>query len=509
MDRGPSRRAALAGVLAVAGGVAASEAVSGLLHVRASPVVAVAEEIIEITPGGIAEWFIHLVGRNDKHFLIAGVLIGLILVGAVCGLAARHRRAWGVLILGLVGLVGVIGEKTRAHATILDTLPAIAAALVAITLLNWLLNWAGDNNPKAYLNDAGISRRAFLIRSGMAAAGAVVLASTGRFLSHSRDALEAARRNLRLPVRAAREPAGVSVGVAGVSPWLTPVGDFYRIDTSLAPPLLNPKDWQLRIHGMVRKELTLSFQDLLSRDLTDAWVTLCCVSNNVGGPLIGNAHWSGVRVADLLAEAGVEDGADAVLSTSTDGWTAGTPMEALTDDRNAMLALAMDGQPLPIEHGFPVRMVVPGLYGFVSATKWLVDLEVTQFSKFTAYWTDRGWSAQAPVKTSSRIDVPRSGNRVGAGTVPVGGVAWAQHRGITAVEVRVDDGDWQTATLGREPTIDSWVQWRFEWQASAGDHTLTVRAIDGDGVVQSGADVGVVPNGAEGYHSVSVSVDSG
>jgi hypothetical protein len=284
------------------------------------------------------------------------------------------------------------------------------------------------------------------------------------------------------------------------------VDSFYRIDTSLSPPLIEPKDWQLRIHGMVDREIRLTYQDLLQRGLTDAWITLNCVSNPVGGPLIGNARWSGVRIADLLGEAGIRSGADAVLSTSKDGWNCGTPIEVLTDDRNALLAIAIDGQPLPIEHGFPVRMVVPGLYGFVSATKWVVDLNVTRFADFTAYWTSRGWSAQAPVKTSSRIDVPQSGSGLRVGPVAIGGVAWAQHRGIDAVELQVDGGDWVPATLGVEPTVDSWVQWMYAWDAPEGDHTIAVRATDGTGQVQSGRDVGVVPDGAEGYHTISVHV---
>jgi DMSO/TMAO reductase YedYZ molybdopterin-dependent catalytic subunit len=301
-------------------------------------------------------------------------------------------------------------------------------------------------------------------------------------------------------------PAGVDLGVEGLEPWLTPAADFYRIDTSLAPPLVTPEDWQLRIHGMVDREITITYEQLLDRGLQDAWVTLCCVSNEVGGDLISNALWSGVPVADLLAEAGAHPDADAVLQTSSDGWTCGTPLAALTDGRSALLAVAMNGEPLPVEHGFPVRVVVPGLYGFVSATKWVVDWEVTRFSDFDAYWTERGWAEQGPVKTQSRIDTPRSGADVSAGTVRVGGIAWAQHTGIERVEVRVDGGDWAEATLGADPSIDTWVQWVWEWDATPGAHVLAVRATDRTGATQTSEVAETVPDGATGWHTVRVDV---
>ncbi|MGH3372291.1 MAG: molybdopterin-dependent oxidoreductase, partial [Nocardioidaceae bacterium] len=305
-----------------------------------------------------------------------------------------------------------------------------------------------------------------------------------------------------LPVGAGRVPSGAEVGVSGIARWRTSNRDFYRIDTALVVPTLDPTTWRLRVHGMVDNELVLSYQDLLDRGLTEDWVTLCCVSNEVGGDLIGNAWWSGVRVADVLAEAGVRPEANAVLQTSDDGWTCGTPIEVLTDDRNALLAIAMNGEPLPLEHGFPVRMVVPGLYGYVSATKWLVDLEVSRFDDFTAYWTARGWSPQGPVKTQSRVDVPRDGADVRAGRLRVGGSAWAQHTGIARVEYRLDGGAWAEAELGRVPNIDTWLQWTAEVDVPAGDHTLAVRATDRSGYTQTGVETDVVPNGATGWHTV-------
>jgi DMSO/TMAO reductase YedYZ molybdopterin-dependent catalytic subunit len=299
-------------------------------------------------------------------------------------------------------------------------------------------------------------------------------------------------------------PAGADLEVTGVAPWRTPPNDFYRIDTALTVPLIEPGEWRLRIHGMVDREMTLTYQDLLDRGLSDAWITIACVSNEVGGDLIGNTVWGGVPIKTLLDEAGVRGDADALLSTSKDGWTCGTPLEALTDGRDALLAVAMDGEPLPIEHGFPVRQVVPGLYGYVSATKWVTDWEITRFQDFSAYWTERGWAPLGPIKTQSRIDVP--GGKARAGVVKVAGVAWAQRRGVKAVEVRVDKGEWQQATLARVPNIDTWVQWVWDWDAEPGDHRLEVRATDSTGEPQTAQRADVLPDGATGYDGAFVTV---
>jgi DMSO/TMAO reductase YedYZ molybdopterin-dependent catalytic subunit len=501
--------------------MATAELATGVLSLRASPVVAVAETVIELTPGSIAEPLIGLVGQADKPLLVSGVLLALVVLGGVAGLLARRRRAVATALLVALAVLGVLASVTRTGATGLDALPALIGAGVAIALLWWLAPAAGDRPAAAPVpvpsmaqpGEAAASpfdRRSFLLRAAAVGIGAVLVAGAGRQLGRGRAAIEAARVDLRSRLQhrlhKVAVPPGVDEGPSGVAPWVTPVGDFYRIDTSLTPPLLTPDNWRLRVHGMVDKELELTYTDLLERRLVDSWVTLCCVSNEVGGPLISNARWTGVRIDDLLAAAGPQAGADAVLSRSVDGWTCSTPLAALTDGRDALLAVAMNGEALPVEHGFPVRMVVPGLYGYVSATKWVVDMEVTRFARISAYWTDRGWSEQAPVKTSSRIDVPDTGANVSAGSVAVGGVAWAQHRGIDAVEVRVDDGPWHRATLAAEPTIDSWRQWHWRWSAEAGDHTLAVRAVDGDGTVQTGAVTGVLPDGATGYHTVSVRV---
>jgi DMSO/TMAO reductase YedYZ molybdopterin-dependent catalytic subunit len=316
--------------------------------------------------------------------------------------------------------------------------------------------------------------------------------------------LDQLRDSLEWSTTRAPTPPGVDLGVQGQAPWRTSNRAFYRIDTALSPPLIDPRDWRLRIHGMVDRELTVSYQDLLDRGLRNEWITLCCVSNPVGGDLISNTVFSGVPMTQLLDEVGVQPGADMLLSTSEDGWTCGTPLAAITDGRHAMLALGMDGVPLPVEHGFPVRQVVPGLYGYVSATKWVTAWEITRFDEVEAYWTQRGWSALGPVKTHSRIDVPRGG--VDAGMVPVAGVAWAQHTGVAKVEVRVDDGEWQSAELASVPSEDTWVQWRWDWDARPGRHRIEVRATDKSGYTQTSKRADVVPDGATGYHGVDISV---
>lgn len=303
--------------------------------------------------------------------------------------------------------------------------------------------------------------------------------------------MTAVRTALRLPkpaVAAAPIPAGAALKVDGISPLITPNADFYRIDTALVVPQVDPAQWRLHIHGLVAHEVTLTWDELLALPLVEAAATLSCVSNDVGGDLIGNAVWLGYPIRELLAKAQPAADADMVLSTSVDGFTAGTPIEALTDDRNALLAIGMNGRPLPIEHGFPVRMVVPGLYGYVSATKWVTDLEVTRFDRATAYWTARGWSARGPVKLESRIDVPKAGRALRAGDTVIAGVAWQPHAGVSAVEVQIDDGPWQRAELAPAISADTWVQWRLPWAATAGQHTLRCRATGADGTVQT-ADV--------------------
>jgi DMSO/TMAO reductase YedYZ molybdopterin-dependent catalytic subunit len=377
-----------------------------------------------------------------------------------------------------------------------------AAAFVALVRL------ARRGGPGAGSPAAPASRRLFLAATGATALGAAGLAAVGRVIGTTVRDADASRAALTLP-RADNVLPDVPAGAQLVdgAPFRTPNADFYRVDTALTVPREPAESWVVRVHGLVDTELELTW-DRLTRtfDVVDREITMVCVSNPVGGDLAGNAVWRGVRLADVLAEAGVDPDADMVLSTSVDGWTASTPLAALVDSDDAMLAFGMNGEPLPFEHGFPVRMVVPGLYGYVSATKWVVDLKVTRFADDQAYWTPRGYSAEAPVKTASRIEVPESFEQLPAGTVVVAGTAWHPGLGVDAVEVRIDGGDWQPADLGEVPGPTTWRQWRLEWDAAPGQHRIEVRATDADGDVQTDERAEIAPDGSTGWHSVVVTV---
>jgi len=340
----------------------------------------------------------------------------------------------------------------------------------------------------------------------VAAAGASAL--VGRALAE-RTSVSQARSTLRFPAPVKPPPTlppGTDLPIRGLSSFITPNGSFYRVDTALILPQVSPSNWALHIHGMVQRELTISFHELLKMPLIEDYVTLTCVSDPVGGPYVGNARWLGASLARVLRMAGIRGGADQLLCTSVDGFTSGTPVQTVMDGRDAMLAVAMNGTALPVAHGFPVRMVVPGLYGYVSACKWLTDIKVTTFGAEHAYWSVRGWSQQAPIKTESRIDVPAFGKTIRPGRTPVAGVAWAQHKGIEAVEVRVDRGEWHPAKLGAVPGIDTWRQWVYEWDAPTGNHLIEARATDATGYTQTSLQAPPEPNGASGYPSVTVSV---
>ncbi|MGD0685354.1 MAG: molybdopterin-dependent oxidoreductase [Streptosporangiaceae bacterium] len=357
---------------------------------------------------------------------------------------------------------------------------------------------------------SGPERRRFLVASG-AVAGTAAVAGLGGRLLYERSSVATAQAALRVPVPANPGPTlppGTDLKIPGVGPFITPNSSFYRVDTAIVLPEVPPSSWSLRIHGMVSQEIQLSFKELLRRPLIEDYITLCCVSNPVGGPYIGNARWLGASVASLLRQAGIRAGADQLLCTSVDGFTSGTPIQTVMDGRDAMLAVAMNGSALPVEHGFPVRMVVPGLYGYVSACKWITDIEVTTFAANHAYWTVRGWDQQAPIKTESRIDVPTGLTTLKPGPVAVAGVAWAQHKGIAAVEARVDSGPWHEARLAAVPDIDTWRQWVWEWDATPGNHLIEARATDKTGYTQTAFQAQPPPNGASGYPRVSVVIDT-
>ncbi|MEU7769293.1 molybdopterin-dependent oxidoreductase [Nocardia sp. NPDC049190] len=368
-------------------------------------------------------------------------------------------------------------------------------------------------SPPAALDSAGpeVAPERRQILQGLLVAGGLAVATGvgGLLLGTRRRDVSGERAAVRLPRPSTPAPPlapGVDLRVPGLTPYLTSNNDFYRIDTALIVPQVSIDDWSLRIHGMVDREIQFNWADLAKLPAEERLVTLACVSNPVGGDLIGNARWLGYRLAQLLATAGPHQDADMVLSHSTDGWTAGTPLSVLTDGRDALLAVGMNGEPLPVQHGYPARLVVPGLYGYVSATKWVTELEVTRFDRATAYWTRRGWSARGPIKTGTRIDTPRGRSRITPGRVPIAGVAWAQHRGIRGVEVQIDDGAWQRARIADEQSVDTWRQWVFDWDATVGPHTIRARATDGIGETQTSERRDVVPDGATGYPTVTVQV---
>ena len=516
---GPTALAALAGVAAAAVVLSVAELIGAFFTARATPVIALGSTFIDFTPPWMKDFAIATFGTNDKLALFVGMAVTILLLACVLGIVAYRKWALGVAGVLLMGAVIVASVVTRASVKPLDAVPTLIGTAAGLIALRFLITklWRMQPWPEMDSDLAAkdperpaTSRRAFFAATGVTAAASAIAATGGRMLSAARSNVAQAREALQLPAPAKPAPAvpaGVQSKAPGVTPWLTPNNDFYRIDTALSVPEINAADWELRIHGLVEQEVRLSFQDLLDADLIESHVSLTCVSNPVGGNLAGNAKWLGMPIRDVLKMARPKDGADMVLSTSIDGFSASTPLEVLQDDRDAMLAIGMNGEALPLEHGYPVRMVVPGLYGFVSATKWVVDLEVTRFADSKAYWTQRGWSERGPIKTMARVEVPKSFAKVPAGRVAIGGTAWAQTRGITKVEVQIDNGPWTEATLSDEASLITWRQWSFDWEATPGPHYIKARATDGTGEVQTDKRADPVPDGASGWQSLMVTVE--
>lgn len=491
------KRSATAGLLAGGASLAVGELVAGVRGSRVAPVIAVGDRFIENVPRPVKDVAIDVFGTADKAALLLGIYALVALFAAGVGLVAEKRLALGV---GGIAVFGGVGAWAGAP------LASAIGAVVGMGVL-WLLLRSASEASDEQAPDA--ERRRFLVGGGSVAAVAVVAGSMGRFLQ-GRVSAAASRAAVVLPRPsrpAAAVPAGAELGVEGLTPFSTPTGDFYRIDVNLIVPQVEAETWTLTVKGMVDRELTLSYADLLARDVVEEDITIACVSNEIGGRLIGNARWLGTPLLPLLDEAGIADDADQVVGRSTDGFTVGFPVSALRDGRPALVAFGMNGEVLPIRSGFPARLIVSGLYGYVSATKWLSEIELTRFDAFDQYWVERGWEARGPIKTQSRIDTPRGYASAGRdGTIPIAGVAWAQTRGIAKVEVRVDDGEWREAELGDAPDEHTWRQWVLRAPLSVGRHRLTVRATDGDGETQTEDEVPPFPDGATGWHAVTVTV---
>jgi DMSO/TMAO reductase YedYZ molybdopterin-dependent catalytic subunit len=591
---GTLARGAVAGVLAAGLALGAAQLVAGLISSTSSPVVAVGQLSIDLTPPAVKNFAISAFGSHDKIVLVGGILVVLAIFAAGVGILAVRRLSWGMAGLGLFVVVGLIAALTRPGSSVSDLWPTVIGGAAGALALRRLVHAAAArptavapagtgralpgyiappptqprgtqppvtqppadqppvtqppaDQPRAGRPDPwdepelwdrqpdpwddqphrpggagsgagrppagplpGPQRRTFITTSAVVAGTAVVAGLGGRLLAE-RGNVSAARKTLRIPAPARPAPplpAGADLKIPGLSSFITPNSTFYRVDTAIVLPEITPTAWQLRIHGMVAREITLTFDDLIKRPLIEEYITLTCVSNEVGGSLVGNARWLGASLRSLLRQAGIRAGAEQLLCRSADGFTNGSPVQVAMDGRDSMLAVAMNGTALPVQHGFPVRMVVPGLYGYVSACKWITDIEVTTYQASRAYWAQRGWDQQAPIKTESRIDVPGGNQSLPPGTHQVAGVAWAQHKGIEAVEVRVDKGPWHQARLAAVPDIDTWRQWVWDWQATPGTHLIESRATDKTGYTQTAQEAPPEPNGSTGYPQLAVQIRS-
>ncbi len=489
--------APVAGALGVAAALGVSELLAGVVESFPSLVFGIATFVIDTVPPPVKDWAIATFGTADKLVLAIGIVVVALALGAVVGGRSARTRA---AVFGAFGAVAALASARTAQASLVPAvLNGAAAAAVGVAVVSWLRVPRVESDP---------SRRAFLGRAGAVAAFAVVAAAGGRFLVERTRVMLARRDEVVLPTVSDPAPtvaAANDLAIEGITPIVVPNDDFYRIDTApISVPQVDLASWSLTLKGMVGREVTLSYGDILDMPMVERYITISCVSNEVGGGLVGNAKWLGVPLRDIVDLAGVGDGAEQLVGRSVDGFTVGFPVEAVYDGREALVAIGMNGEPLPFEHGFPARLVVSGLYGYVSATKWLQDIELTTWDGFDAYWIPRGWSKEAPVKTQSRIDTPRG--QVAAGPRAIAGVAWAPGRGIAGVEVRIDEGEWQSAELSEPLSEDAWVQWNLPWTAPVGEHSIQVRATDGTGETQTSEIVPPAPDGASGYHTVRVSV---
>jgi DMSO/TMAO reductase YedYZ molybdopterin-dependent catalytic subunit len=493
------------GVLAAAVAVSVGHFAAAILDPSASPFLAVGAALIDVAPQPLKAFAIATFGDADKVILLAGIAVVMALAAGTVGIAGLTRPRVAAAAIGAFGMVGAAAAIARPTAAPTAVIPAILGAAIAIAVLLTLHRALTPRAAPVESRALQPGRRRFLATAGLVGLATAVSGGMGLLLGRARAQVGAVE--VPVPMDPAPEvPPSVQLETQGIAPFYTPNDRFYRVDTALEIPIVDPRTWSLRVHGMVEREVTLTLDELLQLPTIERDITLACVSNQVGGPYVGNARWIGIPLGTVLELAGVHTGADQIVSRSIDGMTIGTPTAVALDGRDSMLAVGMNGEPLPAANGFPVRMLVPGLYGYVSATKWLVDIELTTFAAYDPYWVQRGWAEQAPIKTMSRIDTPKPLATLAAGDVTLGGVAWAQHRGIEAVEVRVDDGPWTAARLAAVDSIDTWRQWTLDAPLSPGRHTLQVRAKDGDGLIQPEARAEPFPDGATGWHSIVVTV---
>lgn len=507
------------GIVAVLLGVAVAHLLAALTEPARSPLAVAGSLVVRSVPTWLEQLAVQQLGNADKPVLLLTLSVGVLVLAGLAGLLARRSRAQGAVavafIAGVAVVAAVLGSSASPSSALADALPSLVGAVVAVSAFLYLTRDLGSPAAAPLPSDEPARSMATPTRRGVVlgvvgiAVTAAMVGAAGEAVRRARVAQAAIARAIRLPAPADPAPAlpsDVEVGVDGVTPFRVPNGDFYRVDTALVVPQVDPTTWTLRVGGMVSTPFEMTWDELLAMPMIERDLTLTCVSNEVGGPYCGNARWLGVRLTDVLDRAGIDPTAEQLLSTSADGFTASTPISVALDGRDAMIAVGMNGVPLPPEHGFPARMVVPGLYGFVSATKWVVSIEATTYAAQEAYWTQRGWAIDAPVRTMARIDVPRPLATIPPGRIAIAGVCWAQHRGIDGVEVQIDDGPWQAARLGGAPSDDTWRQWYLPWDATAGRHSLRVRAVDGTGATQPADRLDPFPSGAQGWHEVVITV---
>lgn len=495
MKSHPRARGALAGLAAAFVGVGAGHLVAALTRPVASPVLAVGTTVINLTPTPVKEWAVRELGTNDKPVLVGSVFAGTLVLAALGGILAAYRFILGAVVLVVLVAASAAAALSTPTAGPLNALPSVVTAAVALAVLALLVRPRAPELP---------GRRRFLVSvAAVTAAGAVAAAAGQWLIARARDISDVVLPRPAQPI--APLPEGLEY--KDLSAFRTPTKDFYRVDVNLVVPQVDPDDWSLHIDGDVRRTLRFSFDELLALPMIERDITMTCVSNEVGGGYVGATRWLGVPVRDLLDRAGVGTHCDQILSTAVDGFTISTPLAVARDGRDMMVAVGMDGEPLPRKHGFPARLITPGLYGYVGGTKWLTRLTLTTYAKHRAYWTRRGWATQGPIKIASRIDTPNSLGTISAGPTVIAGVAWAQHQGVAKVELQIDDADWVQVKLGPDAGIDYWRQWYFPWTATRGTHTVAVRATTRDGAVQTSRRASPFPNGSSGLQQLVVRVD--